>query len=354
MVRCVIWRAECRIKDSVIEGEIMNKEESISVSNHEMLKALKGKYLCAQKQLQQARSKWQRRRLKEHFDDLQMNLAWTLLDCGKHEEGLALYISVCGRQYRERKYNGIGRALTEMKHYDEARRILEKGLKEFPESCSLWTGLGILHDLLGDHFESLKCFEAATEFDSEKSSGPLYNKALALMGLGSHADAVSIIDHLIGEHPEEPKYLADRGNCAVEAGYPREALQYYQKAMALFSESPDTHTGVCIYAGFCFAYLELGMKREAMEIALEGLKRFPDEDSALYHNAGAAFFEMGWRKEAMEILKKGVEKFPEDEEMRKFLKDIEDDMDDPDKGDKPPLLGVLLLMALIYKRMRKK
>jgi hypothetical protein len=106
-----------RIKDSVIEGEIMNKEESISVSNHEMLKALKGKYLCAQKQLQQARSKWQRRRFKEHFDDLQMNLAWTLLDCGKHEEGLALYISVCGRQYRERKYNGIGRALTEMKHY---------------------------------------------------------------------------------------------------------------------------------------------------------------------------------------------------------------------------------------------
>jgi tetratricopeptide (TPR) repeat protein len=161
----------------------MNKEESISVSNHKMLKALKGKYLCAQKQLQQARSKWQRRRLKEHFDDLKIDLAWTLLDCGKHEEGLALYISVCGKQYRERKYNGIGRALTEMGHYDEARRILEKGLKEFPESYALWIGLGILHDLLGDHFESLKCFEAAIKLDPEKSSGPLYNKALALMGL---------------------------------------------------------------------------------------------------------------------------------------------------------------------------
>jgi hypothetical protein len=40
--------------------------------------------------------------------------------------------------------------------------------------------------------------------------------------------------------------------------------------------------------------------------------------------------------------------------MKMFLKDIEDDMDDPDKGDKPPLLGVLLLMALIHKRGRKK
>jgi tetratricopeptide (TPR) repeat protein len=330
----------------------MNKEESISVSNHEMLKALKGKYLCARKQLQQARSKWQRRRLKEHFDDLKIDLAWTLLDCGKHEEGLALYISVCGKQYRERKYNGIGRALTEMKHYDEARRILEKGLKEFPESCALWTGLGILHDLLGDHFESLKCFEAAIKLDPTNSLGPLYNKALALMGLGSHTDAVSIIDYLIEEYPEEPKYLAERGNCALGTGYPHEALQYYEKAMGLLSESPDTHTGVCIHSGLCTAYGELGMKREAIEIALEGLKRFPDEDPALYHNAGAAFFEMGWRNECLEILKKGVEKFPEDEEMKKFLKDIEDDMDDPDKGDKPPLLGVLLLMGLIRKKLK--
>jgi tetratricopeptide (TPR) repeat protein len=332
----------------------MNKEESISNNSLDVLKALQGKYLCAQKQLQQARSRWQRRRLKEHFDDLKMDLAWTLLDCGKHEEGLALYLPVCGKQYRERKYSGIGRALTEMKHYDEARRILEKGLKEFPDSCTLWTGLGILHDLLGDHLESLKCFEAAIKVDPTKSSGPLYNKALALMGLGSHTDAVSIIDHLIEKYPEEPKYLAERGNCALGTGYPREALQYFEKAMALFSESPDTHTGVCIYAGFCSAYMELGMKREAMEIALEGLKRFPDEDSALYHNAGAAFYEMGWRDECLEILKKGVEKFPKDEELKKFLKGVENDMDDPDDGEKPPILGLILLMALIYKKWRKK
>ena len=96
------------------------------------------------------------------------------------------------------------------------------------------------------------------------------------------------------------------------------------------------------------------MKREAMEIALEGLKRFPDDDSALYHNVGAAFLEMGWRKEVLEVLKKGVEKFPDDEDLKKFLKDVEDDMDDPDKGDNPPILGLILLMALIHKKWRRK
>jgi len=100
--------------------------------------------------------------------------------------------------------------------------------------------------------------------------------------------------------------------------------------------------------------LELGMKREAMEIAMEGLRRFPDEDPILYHNAGATFLDMGWRNECVEVLKKGAKKFPEDEEIKEFLKDVEDYMDNPDGGEKPPPLGLLLLMALIYKKSRRK
>jgi hypothetical protein len=94
---------ECGIEtsehnDFVIKEDIMNKEESISISNHDLLKTLKGKYLCARRQLQQARSKWQSRRLQEYVDDLKMDLAWALLDCGKHEEGLALYLSTSRRR----------------------------------------------------------------------------------------------------------------------------------------------------------------------------------------------------------------------------------------------------------------
>jgi tetratricopeptide (TPR) repeat protein len=318
------------------------------------LKTLKDEYLMATRRLSRVKSKAKRRELKEYIDDLKINLSSTLLDHGKYEQGLALFESLSWEGYGETKYNGIARALIEMRHYDEARKILEKGLREFPESCALWTCLGNLNGTLGDHFESLICYEAAIRCDSEKSSGTLYNKALALMGLGSHTDAVSIIDHLIEEYPGEPMYLAERGNCALETGYPLEALYYFQKAMALFSESPDMHTGVCIHAGMCSTYLELGMKREAVVVALEGLKRFPDEDSVLYYNAGAAFLGMGWREEALEILNKGVEKFPSDEELKKFLKEVEDDMDDPDKGDNFPFLGLILLMALLCKKGKKK
>jgi predicted Zn-dependent protease len=95
------------------------------------------------------------------------------------------------------------------------------------------------------------------------------------------------------------------------------------------------------------------MKREAMEIAFEGLKKFPDEDPILYQNVGATFFQMGWDKGAIEVLKKGIEKFPEDKELRQFLKSVEENIDDPDGGEKPLLLGLLLLMGLKRKKPKK-
>ena len=74
----------------------------------------------------------------------------------------------------------------------------------------------------------------------------------------------------------------------------------------------------------------------------------------LYYNAGAAFLGMGWRKETLEILKKGVEKFPKDKGLNKFLKEVENEMDDPDKGDNLPFFGLILLVALLYQRRKNK
>jgi hypothetical protein len=45
--------------------------------------------------------------------------------------------------------------------------------------------------------------------------------------------------------------------------------------------------------------------------------------------------ETGWRNDAGEGLKKRVEKFHEDEEIRKLLREVENDTDDPD-GEKRP------------------
>jgi tetratricopeptide (TPR) repeat protein len=239
-----------------------------------------------------------------------------------------------------------------MGRYDEAKEVLENGLRKFPESYALWTGLGILCDILGLYFEALKCFDIALRFNYGQNSGSLYNKALILTKLGSYGDAMSIIDDLVERYPEDARYLAERGYLSLEMGYAHEALRYFQRVMELFEKFPSVCAGVSVYSGLCCACMELGMKKEAMQIALEGLAKFPDEDPVLYHNVGATFLEMGWTEDARRVLQKGVEKFPNDEELKKFLKDIEEDLD-PQGGE---LLGLFLILvaASVHKKFKKK
>ena len=322
--------------------------------DHAELKTLKEEYLNARRALSRVKSGTRRRERTEYINDLKIELGWNLLDYGKYEQGFALFESLSWRGYGEVKCNGMARALTEMGDYDETRKLLEVGLKKFPKSYALWVAKGAVCDSLGDTFGLLECIEISLQYAPEDDSAALYNKALALIKLGCFGDALPIVDELIERYPDDPRHLAERGSCAQNMGYPRETLQYYQRAMEVWQHNPVIYPGVSIYAGLCNTYLELGMKREAMEIAMEGLRRFPDEDPILYHNAGATFLDMGWRNECVEVLKKGAKKFPEDEEIKEFLKDVEDDMDNPNGGEKPPSLGLLLLMALINKKRRRK
>jgi tetratricopeptide (TPR) repeat protein len=107
--------------------------------------------------------------------------------------------------------------------------------------------MGALYEDLGDDFRSLECIETAFRLAPEDDSTALYNKALALMRIGCYGDAVSVLDGLFERYPENPKYLPDRGFCALDMGCPQEALQYYQQAMEIWQRDPSTYTGICIY-----------------------------------------------------------------------------------------------------------
>jgi tetratricopeptide (TPR) repeat protein len=166
-------------------------------------------------------------------------------------------------------------------------------------------------------------------------------------------DAVPMFEELIKKYPEEPKYLAKRAFCALNMGYPEEALRYFRKAMETWPHSQGVYEGIRIYTGLYQTYRELRMLKEAMGIAVEGLKRFPDEDPALYQSLADAFLSMGWPNEAKKILKREIDKFPDDQELKEFLKKVEENMDDPDGGVNGSLLG-LLLLAAIHKKLRRR
>ena len=332
----------------------MECSEERILSPRENLNPLVTQYVEVQRELKETRNQRRRRHLKRELADLRIELGWKLIDCGRSEEGLAMYSSLSWKEHGEIKCNGMSRALVELGRHNEAARLLEAGLRRYPGSSMLWVAKGAFYASLEDTLESMRCFDRAILLSSDGSWEALYNKVICLEKLGSYEEAVPIIEGLIAKYPGDAKFLSERGYCASELGYPQEALQYYRSAMASWVEDQDVYTGVNIYAGLCVAYTGLGQKKEAMEIALEGLKRFPDEDPILYQNVSATFWEMGWKEESREVLKRGIEKFPENEELKKILDDIDDDMDDPDDGVKPPLLGLMLLTALIYRKMRER
>lgn len=131
-------------------------EKSLDRFTQETKKELAQKLFMAKMDLEKTRSARKRRHIQEYIDGLKLDLGWTLLDCKDYEKGLALLSSVSGTTHGEMKCNGMACALMEMGHYDEARRLLERGLRTYPHSYALWTAMGALYESLGDDFESLK------------------------------------------------------------------------------------------------------------------------------------------------------------------------------------------------------
>jgi tetratricopeptide (TPR) repeat protein len=142
----------------------VEKKESIITNDREALKSIERKLGLVQRDLERAKNRMSRRHLRESINDLKIELGWSFLDRGEYEEGFVLYHTIPWTTHGEAKCNGIARALTEMGYYDEARRLLEVGLRKLPKSYALWVAMGAWHDSLGEDFESLKCMEIALRF----------------------------------------------------------------------------------------------------------------------------------------------------------------------------------------------
>lgn len=311
------------------------------------IKRLNKELACAQKELGQVTSRDLERSFKYQVDDLRARIGWLLMDCGEFEKGLALYQLISWYTHGEEKYNGISRALVEMEYYTEAGKLLRRGLQRFPDSLYLLVAAGMLNRRLNNQYEALNYFERSLEIMPDDRHA-LYDKSLCLDNLCYYEDAAAILKDLTEQYPDDPEYLIEAGRNLLLQGYPEDSLNYYRSARDTGYLSPY------LYNGFFCAYMDMGMKNDALEIATEGLKEFPDTEPFLYANLGEIYHEKGWTDEAKEILQKGLKKFPDDEDIKELLNKIEEDEKDPDKGKKPPIGSLLILLAIIMNKLRKK
>ena len=325
----------------------MNKETILPKRSENAVKKLKSKIEKAELKLKASAGSVARKKAEKEHNDLRAQLAWQYLDETEFEKGLAIYQSISWKTYGEEKYTGMSRALVETGRFAEAKSLLEKGLKRFPESMSLLLATGNLYHTLWNFERSLKYFEQALAFDPGDKL-ILFSKANALYGLRLYEDAFSVYQNLAEQYPDESLFIRQVGYCHLQMGYPEDASGHFKALINKGCAGSDD------YNGLYWSYYDMGLKDDAIEIAKAGIRKFPKDDPALYSNLGAAYFEQGWLSDARDIVSEGLKKFPEDEGLKELLETIEDEIDNPDDDDKEPPIKAILVIAALIKKLRNK
>ena len=304
-------------------------------SMEKVIEGLRRKLYRAQYALKHAKGKKRKNNLKMLINDLRQDIGYLLMECRDYKGGLTMYQGLSWKTHGEEKYHGICWGFIQIGYYDAAWRLLNKGLKRYPESSCLLNAMGSLNRHLYHDYEALQYFEKALHH-SPQNYAILFNKANVLSDFHCYEEAALIYRQCIEKNPYDPHNFVMLGHCHLETGYPEEAVEFFKRARD-FWDVPEA------FNGLYWAYEDMGLTYEAREIAEEGLREFPDEDGCLYFNLANAYYNQGWLDEAKELIQRGLKKFPDDEDMAELLKKIEDDSDDPKKGSNLPILLAIII-----------
>lgn len=227
-----------------------------------------------------------------------MERAELLIKQKEFRSAAALYKKLPRKAYGEQHSHGLAKILIEEGRYDEARTILEKALKKYPESSALLNAMGIFFQRTGDFNEALRYFDRIDETTDEGSRTLLCNKAITFNWLGYFEEAHKLFASLLESEHDNLEYLEEMGYCNLMRGEKWEALRCFQEARDFGDES------VSVYNGLCSACIATGLYHQAYSIALEGLEKLPGE-VRLYANLAEAAMALGNIEEAGEIFQKG-------------------------------------------------
>ena len=268
---------------------------------------------------------------------LKSDLAISHIDKGEYNKAYATYDCLSWEARDELVYWGMSRVLIGLEHFEEAILLLNKGLEEHPQSASLWHNLGNAYHLKKDYRQALKYFEKA---DLLRPDDPeiLLTIGNALYGVGCYEEAHSIFQKVTLKHGKTPHITAMLGYCNLTTGYPEIAADYFKQLINTDAETPD------IYNGLYWAFSDIGLGTDALDLIQEGIRKYPTEDSQLYVDIGYEYFNRGWTEESIGILKKGLGIFPDDEEIKDLLEQIDDQLNDPDNGENPPTIAPILVL----------
>ncbi len=201
---------------------------------------------------------------------VQMHLAALLAQNGKRDEALALLAELPAVTLEERigVLQTQARILRDAGDWEAVLKLLEKGVRDFPESADLLLELGLAEEKRGNVKEAERHLRAALKLKPEE---PYVQNALGYT-LVDHRlsidEGAALIEKAHRAMPDDGAILDSMGWARYRQGKNEEAVRYLQRA---WEKHPDAE----VAAHWGEALWQLGRLDEARQVWAQGLKKTP-------------------------------------------------------------------------------
>lgn len=293
----------------------MDNQMPREASPEKSIKKLIRKIGNAEVKLKAAAGSGDRKKTHKELDDLKTQLAWQYLEAKDFEKAAKIYDKLPKNTHDS--YCGKARILIETQKYDEAHTFLEEALVKFPDYVPVLDTLGILYNNTGDHYEALRYLDRALAIDPKNNHWSLNNKARALTFLGYYEEAHKNWNDLIEIMPDDPYYIVELANCELQRGNLPAAIQSFRKAIERGYGSSR------VYLSLCQGYSNMDCAYESFATALEGVKKYPEQEALLYSFLGLGYMKLEQFEEARTAFQLGLALDPESELFPDLIETVE-------------------------------
>lgn len=243
-------------------------------------------------------------------------LAAVLFESGRYSEALARYESALSAEPRHLDASlGVVRCKLRLEQFEDAATVLDKLVKNHPESPRVQFWVGKAKEAIGDKDAAQKAFEKAIKQASGASdAGPelvrAYVALTRLLGQRGLLDAANeIIAQAQKRFPEDPAVFEALGELAASRGSFDDAVLDYDRAIALDPNNIGLYFARGIALRQARRFEEAGAEFTRVE------KESPDYPG-LALERGNLFEESGRSDEALRAYEQALSEAPEDLDLK--------------------------------------
>ncbi len=250
------------------------------------------------------------------IDDFPYNvLAW--FNLATAYQGLKLYekaidaykYAITIEEKFDYAYRNMGDAYIRLRKYKEAIEALEKVNELAKPEDVIFEALGYCYEKLKNPAQARFYYRKASHLRQEDSK-LFYKIACTYFNEGQWQSCFRQLETAMKMHRNQPEYNLLAGECKMQLGQFKEAIQFFSNAVRLRPRNSNGWEALirCLYKGEYFA--------EALDQTNEALRLTQGKPLFMYYKT-AALFGLGKSKEALLLLESALQEAPK--LLRKFV-----------------------------------